>query len=141
MSSPIYCRREFRRSRSPAISRGSITPDQHGALPLLASTAEIYGGEIIFESNSPFKNIGYWHGVGDYAGWQVQVPATARFDVYFDYACAEESAGNGFRLDGAEPPIRGVVVSTGAWSTYRLLRIGTVELPAGRSYLTATLRR
>ena len=36
-----------------------------GALALLASSAEIYGDQIVFEE--PFRNIGYWHGsVDDY---------------------------------------------------------------------------
>jgi hypothetical protein len=113
-----------------------IEPERHGELALLATAAEIYGGEIVFESDSPYKNIGYWHGVDDYCGWQVQIPSAGTFDVYLDYSCAEASVGNRYRFDAAVEPIRGVVASTGDWATYRQLRIGTVELPAGRSYLT-----
>ena len=113
-----------------------IRPDKHGVLPLLATAAEIYGGEIAFESESPFKNIGYWHGVGDYVGWQLQTTSAGRFDVYLDYSCDANSAGEPFRLEGAEPSLRGVVASTGEWSSYRLLRIGAVELAGGTSYLT-----
>lgn len=113
-----------------------VTRDRHGAVSLLATNAEIYGDEIRFESESPFKNVGYWHGTADYVGWQVQTPQTAKYDVYFDYACPDDSAGDGFRLEGAEPVLRGVVVSTGGWSNYRLLKVGTVELSGGRSYLS-----
>lgn len=123
-------------NRFPGNQAELIVPDKHGTLVLSATTAEIYGTDIAFESASPFRNIGYWHGANDYAGWQIQLPEPGRFDVYFDYACAEESAGNGFRFEGGEPTLRGVVASTVTWANYRLLRVGTVEFAAGRSYLT-----
>lgn len=113
-----------------------IRPDKQGVLPLLATAAEIYGNEIAFESESPFKNIGYWHAVGDFVGWQLQTTSAGRFDVYLDYSCDANSAGDPFRFEGAEPTLRGVVASTGEWSSYRLVRIGTVELAGGNSYLT-----
>jgi putative heme-binding domain-containing protein len=114
----------------------AIVPSADGSLALLAAQAEIFGGEIMFESNSPYRNIGYWHGLDDFAGWQVQLERPGRFEVYLDHACAQDSAGNGFRFEGAEPTLRGTVSSTGQWSNYRALRIGTIELSAGRSYLT-----
>jgi len=113
-----------------------VTPDAQQELALLATVAEIFGDEIAFETDSPFRNIGYWHGAADHVGWQVQVPTAGSFDVYLDYSCANESAGDGFRMEGAEPTLRGQANGTGGWGEYRVLRLGTVTLPAGRSYLT-----
>ena len=47
-----------------------------------------------------------------------------------------QSAGNGFRVEGGEPTMQGIVQSTGAWSNYRKIPVGTIELPQGRNYLS-----
>lgn len=116
----------------PAIVR----PDANGDLLLPASTAEIYGGPIMFESNSPFKNIGYWQATEDYAGWKIELDQPGTFAVTMDFACAPDSAGNGFRIDGGEPSIRGTVPSTGDWSKYQTMELGELSLPSGTGYLS-----
>jgi putative membrane-bound dehydrogenase-like protein len=120
----------------PGNQPGIASPDKQGVIALLAEKAEIYGGEIAFESTSPYRNIGYWHGVDDFVGWQIQLTGPGLFDVYLDYSCAPESAGNGFRIEGGEPSLQGIVQSTGDWSTYRRIRVGTIELNAGQNYLS-----
>jgi putative membrane-bound dehydrogenase-like protein len=104
------------------------------ALTLPASRAFIYGGEITFETD--FGNIGFWHGEKDHVVWKVRLPAAAEFDVYLDYACANETAGRPFALEGAEPTLRGRVAGTGGWDRYALVKLGTVKLPAGTGRLT-----
>ncbi|OWK36302.1 membrane-bound dehydrogenase [Fimbriiglobus ruber] len=104
-------------------------------LTLPAARAFVYGGEITFESQ--FQNIGYWHTEGDAAVWKVKLDAAAEFDVYLDYACQADAAGNTFALDGAAAPVRGKVPSTGGWDKYTLWKLGTVRLPAGSNRLTA----
>jgi putative membrane-bound dehydrogenase-like protein len=105
-----------------------------GALALLASNGEIYGDEIRFEK--PFGNIGYWHGVDDHVSWRVQMDRAGEYDVYLDWACADDSAGNGYVLEGARPALRGKVAGTGGWDRYRQERVGTVALEAGPQRLT-----
>jgi putative membrane-bound dehydrogenase-like protein len=104
------------------------------ALTLPASRAFIYGGEITFEVD--LGNIGFWHGEKDHVVWKVRLPAAAEFDVYLDYACANETAGRPFALEGAEPALRGKVAGTGGWDRYTLVKLGTVKLPAGAGRLT-----
>ncbi|HYH63124.1 MAG TPA: hypothetical protein VD866_00350, partial [Urbifossiella sp.] len=105
-----------------------------GAAALPASRAFVYGGPITFEAE--FGNLGYWHGERDRAVWHVRVPAAAAFDVYLDYACAADSGGNAFVLDGGDPALRGKVVATGGWDRYRTVKVGTLKLPAGVTWLT-----
>jgi putative heme-binding domain-containing protein len=105
-----------------------------GRATLPASRAFVYGGPITFEAE--FGNLGYWHGEADRALWHVRTPAAARFDVYLDYACASDSAGNAFALDGGDPPLRGTVGGTGGWDRYRTVKVGTLSLPAGASRVT-----
>ena len=113
-----------------------IRPNGDGTLVLDATTAEIYGGPIVFESDSTFKNVGYWQDVNDFVGWPIELPAARSFVVQLNYACPPDSAGNPFRIDGVTPPIRAKVASTGAWATYQVVELGRISLPAGRSYVS-----
>ncbi len=105
-----------------------------GALALLATSAEIYGGDICFEE--PFRNVGCWHGVGDHVAWNVRPEQAGEYDVYLDWACADASAGNAYVLEGARPLLRGKVAATGGWDHYRQEKVGTVTLEAGPQRLT-----
>jgi putative membrane-bound dehydrogenase-like protein len=105
-----------------------------GGLTLPATRAFIHGEQIVFEPQ--FKNLGYWSGPQDHAVWKVKLDRPAAFDVYLDYACADDSAGNHFALDGADPTLRGTVATTGGWDRYKLVKLGTVKLPAGAGRLT-----
>ena len=99
------------------------------ALTLPATKCFVYGDAIVFEPD--FKNIGFWHLEADHVSWKVKLAKAAEFDVYLDYACANESGGNRFVLEGAEPALHGTVAATGGWDRYALRKIGTVKLPAG----------
>lgn len=105
-----------------------------GRLALPATRAEIRGESIVFEE--PFQNIGYWHGLNDHATWNVRLEQSGDFDVYFDFACAPDSAGNEFQLAGVQPQINGKIPSTGGWDQYRQQKMGTVSLSAGAQRLT-----
>jgi putative membrane-bound dehydrogenase-like protein len=105
-----------------------------GRLALLATNAEIYGGEITFEQ--PFRNIGYWHGAEDRAVWTVQADRAGEYDVWLDYACAKDSAANAYAFEGGRPTLRGKVAGTGGWDRYRQQKIGTIALATGTHRLT-----
>jgi putative membrane-bound dehydrogenase-like protein len=117
----------------PGNSPQVVTPDKDGKLRLSARRAAIYGKEIAFEQ--PFRNVGFWHGEHDHVVWQVRLKKPGRYDVYLDYACHPDSAGNAYLLD-SDPPLKGKVASTGGWDRYRRQKIGTIALPAGESALT-----
>jgi putative heme-binding domain-containing protein len=99
------------------------------SLTLPATRCFVFGGAITFEAD--FKNIGYWSDEKDYVVWKVRLENAAQFDLYLDYACDAHAAGNRFAIDGLEPAIRGKIDGTGGWDHYRLLKVGTVKLPAG----------
>ncbi|HKA06467.1 MAG TPA: neutral/alkaline non-lysosomal ceramidase N-terminal domain-containing protein [Gemmataceae bacterium] len=101
--------------------------DRH--MTLRATEAEIYGGEIAFESE--FKNIGMWHGEHDQAEWRIEVDKTNTYDIFLDFACDAGSAGNELIIEGANPAVKWKVTSTGAWSQYQTVRVGIVKLTAG----------
>jgi putative membrane-bound dehydrogenase-like protein len=105
-----------------------------GTLALLATNGAIYGGDICFEE--PFRNVGYWHGANDHVVWSIQPDQAGEYDVYLDWACADDSAGNAYVLEGAGPALRGKVAGTGGWDRYRREKLGTVTLAAGPQSLT-----
>lgn len=113
-----------------------VLADEARVLTCAASTAEIYGESIIFESTSPFHNLGYWSGQRDHAIWTVELPGAGAYDVYLDYACNPDTAGNGFAIAGPTGQLAGTVESTGAWSEYRWQKVGELQLPGGRQRLT-----
>ncbi len=104
------------------------------ALTLPATRCFVFGGSITFEVE--FWNIGYWHDERDFVVWKVKLDKPAEFDVYLDYACANDSAGNPFAIEGVAPVIRGKVVGTGGWDRYTLQNLGKVKLPAGAGRVT-----
>jgi putative membrane-bound dehydrogenase-like protein len=105
-----------------------ITPVD-GALALRAANAEIYGNEIAFES--PFGNIGYWHGPRDHVVWTIDLESAGKFDVWLDWACDNGVAGNRFAIAAGAEELRGTIQGTGGWDQYHQQKIGTLSLPAG----------
>ena len=102
-----------------------------GNVALLASQAEIYGGDVTFEL--PFQNIGFWHGTDDTVRWRIASRLVRRMEIWAEWACDANAAGNSFVIEGAEPVLKGKVRSTGAWSRYQLQALGTVTIREGES--------
>ncbi len=108
----------------------AIVPETEQGFVLKASEAEIRGGDICFEV--PFQNIGYWHGETDRVLWKLELPRSGDFRVELEYACPDDCAGQAFRLETAEGELNATVASTGSWSEYRRVTLGTIHLNAGR---------
>lgn len=98
---------------------------------LPASAAEIHGPSLTYET--ALGNLGYWQSARDHAAWTFTVDRPGTFTVSMDWACADESAGNGFLVRVGGTTLRGSVGGTGAgtWANYRSLFVGEVTLPAG----------
>lgn len=103
-------------------------------LTLPATKCFMYGNDLTLEHQ--FQNIGYWHSEHDHVVWKVRLDMAAEFDVYLDYACADDSAGNRFVLDGVDPVLRGKIEGTSAWDRYSLIKLGTIKLQAGPGRIT-----
>src|SRR5262249_8067349 len=96
-----------------------VKPAADGTHRLRATSCEMHGGEITFESD--FKNIGMWHGENDHVVWTVELDKPTTYDVYLDSACADSSAGNVLVLDVAGKTLRHRVAGTGGdWSNYKV---------------------
>ncbi len=102
-----------------------------GSMRLLAMHAEIYGPELVYEE--PNTNLGFWSTSQDYAAWTIESPTAATYTVQLHYACDDQAAGNQFALVCRDQQLTGEVTGTGTWADYRWQRLGTLDLPAGRS--------
>lgn len=101
-----------------------------GEFWLLASQCEIYGDTLVFER--PAGNLGYWQSENDLAIWNFVVTEPGTFDVSYEYACEDASAGNSFILSIGQNRLNGKVAGTGNWEAYRSERLGQMTLAAGR---------
>jgi putative membrane-bound dehydrogenase-like protein len=130
--------RWIRTQRQPPKSLPGNTPQvvsiaAAGNIVLNASAAEISGGEITFEI--PFQNIGYWHGADDHVRWKLSARASRRVDLWVEWACHPDSAGNAFLLEIAGQTLKGTVDSSGGWDRYQLQSLGSLLIPEGDAEL------
>lgn len=110
-----------------------VSVPSSGNVALQAAQAEIYGGDITFET--PFQNIGYWHGKDDLVRWRIHAENARELAVWGEWACDPNAAGNPFVIEGVQPALKGTVGSTGAWSRYQLVYLGKTLIPEGESEL------
>jgi putative heme-binding domain-containing protein len=105
-----------------------------GSARLLATDCRIYGPTLKFESQ--YRNLGFWGSEQDTAVWTVKLPKAGKYRVSLDYACADGTAGNRYRLEVAGQVLTGEIEGTGNWDSYRSTGIGTLDLPAGEIEVT-----
>ena len=104
-----------------------------GNVALQAAQAEIYGGDITFET--PFQNVGYWHGKDDIVRWRIRAENAREMAIWSEWACDPGAAGNKLVIEGGQPTLNWTVHSTGAWSRYQLVHLGNTLIPEGESEL------
>lgn len=118
--------------KSFAGNRPELVPRRDdGSMRLLAMHAEIYGPALVYEE--PNTNLGFWSSSQDYAAWTIESPTQATYTVQLHYACDDQAAGNQFALVCRDQQLTGEITGTGTWADYRWQRLGTLDLPAGRS--------
>jgi len=88
----------------------------------------------VFEEK--YRNLGYWQSENDQAVWTMNVTQPGRYGVTIDYACDDGSAGNSFQIELGTQRLTGQVASTNNWDNYRRVKVGEMELTAGKHRLT-----
>jgi putative heme-binding domain-containing protein len=111
-----------------------VKPADDGSLKLTPVNAAIYGPSIVLEKK--YGNLGFWSSRDDRAVWTVAVPKTGRYEVWFDYACQNDSAGNTYLIQSGSAKLVGKVAGTGTWDKYQQVQVGTLALEAGERQVT-----
>ncbi len=107
-----------------------ITPVDDRSIRLDASSAEIFGDSLVFESE--FSNLGYWQSPTDLAAWSFRVDRPGRYEVSLRLACDEGSAGNVLVVRVGDQSLSAKVLATGPdWTNYRTNSLGKIHLTAG----------
>ncbi|MBL9090859.1 MAG: c-type cytochrome [Planctomycetaceae bacterium] len=110
-----------------------VSPEAlRGEFYLLPQDAAIFGPTLVFEPK--FSNLGYWRSPDDRAEWELEVAQPGLYDVWIEYARADE-AGGAFVLEVAGQRVRSATVATGGWDNYRTFSLGPLPLEAGRRRL------
>jgi putative heme-binding domain-containing protein len=106
----------------------------NNVLKLTPASCEIYGTTVTLEKQ--YGNLGYWSSEDDQAIWTIDVPAAAKYGVWLEWACADDSAGNSFILEIGPKRLPGRVASTGNWDTYHRTQLAEIELQPGKQQVT-----
>jgi putative membrane-bound dehydrogenase-like protein len=107
-----------------------LVKEQDRILHLTASKAEIHGRNIAFESQ--YQNLGLWNSESDRAIWLIELSHGGNYEVWMDFACHSDTAGNKFIVETGGARLTGEVSSTGTWEDYTQKKIGSIELTPGR---------
>jgi hypothetical protein len=106
-----------------------VRPDGDGSLRLLAGNCQIYGNDIHIESTQ--QCLGWWNNSSDSAVWTLDVPRPGRYAVILNWSCDDSSAKNEFEIIVDGDRFGRKVISTGAWDSYRKMKIAEVPIEAG----------
>ena len=112
-------------------------PSADGTLKLGTDDAVVHDGTLCterFPTGDKSPSLGCWTNPKTWVTFDAILPAAGRYRVSLDYACAPTSAGSevAFELDGERVGLPATTSSTGAWSEFGVLDLGTVELRPGR---------
>ena len=109
----------------------------NGIFTLKAADAAVKGESLRFEEGGGKDNLGFWTNAADSASWEVDVARPGKYRVEVIYACPQDNAGSEYRvtLDNGTR-VAGEVGPTNAWTDFRSVFIGDVDLLAGRRTVT-----
>jgi neutral ceramidase len=106
-----------------------VRAERDGVLRLQAVSARAIGPEIKYMPE--WKAFG-WFTAADRVEWEIETSRKGKYDVYLDWSVSDEEAGKSFVVEAGYQQLKGKVGKTGSWETYKMEKIGTIQLPAGR---------
>lgn len=113
-----------------------VVKTNNGQMELSSANAELYGPTIAFDGGT--QAITGWTSVEDRLVWQLQVQGWGFWDVEFEYASADTTAGGELRVATRGRMMTSSVPGTGGDDHYRLWTAGAIELSPGNIMLTVS---
>jgi hypothetical protein len=112
-----------------------VVPGEGGELVLAATDCEVFGPNLTFEAR--YGNLGFWSGTDDLAVWSIELGEGGTFEVEVEQASPDNPGPNVLVLGAGGQELAWTVAPTGSWDSYRRVPVGRLQLPAGRTLLTA----
>ncbi|HVU89927.1 MAG TPA: hypothetical protein VHD36_21530 [Pirellulales bacterium] len=110
-----------------------VTPAADRSLTLPASKCEVYGKTLQYMPED--RALGWWNSPNDHAVWKLAGLTSGKYEVWFEWSCADKSADNTFVVAVGKHELKGKIPSTGSWQTHKKAKFGTIELPEGGANL------
>jgi beta-mannosidase len=115
-----------------------VKPLADGSVVATAEMAEIDANAAYLEDFTP-RNIGNWSNVNDNLLWTLKGVTPGTYHVIVNLSCPSGEEGSRYTIDIAGAKVSGVVPSTGAWTTYVDVDLGTVAIArTGKIAMTLT---
>ena len=111
----------------------ATAPNDVGRIVLFPDAAGFFGEAI--RINPDNACIAWWEKPADYVAWEIESPKAVEYEVWLEWAIADDLAGNGFRIRVGEASLTGKIGKTGGWTSLKRESVGTLKIPAGRSRL------
>ena len=106
-----------------------VRPQTDGSLRLRAQVGRAIGPEIKYMPE--WKAFG-WFTSSDRVEWDIEGNKKGKYDVYLEWSVSDEEAGKTFLLDAGNQQLKGTVGRTGSWETFKLEKVGTIQLTGNR---------
>jgi len=106
-----------------------------GAITLPATGAWVHGKTLKVEQRGGREVLGYWTDRNDYPQWFAQAARPGKHEIALTYAC-DTGYGGDYTLAIGDQKLTGKSEPTGGWQAFRTVKLGTVDLPAGKVGVT-----
>lgn len=104
-----------------------LQPGADGTLVLDAESAEIHGQQLRAEAQGGEPNLGFWDNANDWASWMATLKQSGRYRVTASVATVH--TGVEFTVEIQGQKLTGQPKTTGAWTKFQTVELGTIELP------------
>jgi peptidoglycan/xylan/chitin deacetylase (PgdA/CDA1 family) len=108
---------------------GIVRASQEGTFELTAEKGKATGPEIKYMPE--WKAFG-WFTAADRVEWDVEVTKGGKYEVFLEWSVSDEEAGKPFVFEAGEQQLEKKVGKTGSWETFKSVKIGRIQLPAGQ---------
>lgn len=115
----------------PVVASPIVRADAAGELLLQGGKATLHGKKIRQAPDA----VGYWDGSDCYVTWVVEAPNAGKYAAALTLSVGE-NCGGPFIVSGGESRIVARSRSTGGWTVNRMVALGTLTLPKGRTTIT-----
>ena len=105
-----------------------IFQSKDGPIILPARHCTITGKNLAFMPE--WDALGFWRDT-DHVEWDLEVATAGVYDVTMEWSVDDKNAGNPFALIAGDRKLEGKVPTTTRWDTYRITKVGQIDLAAG----------